>query len=487
MRVRTLGIVSAAGMMLTSLTVWSVTAPDSRTVPEVTESPAESTPIAAVSGAEFTAGRTLMVEGRLGHTRLLAGQPNETYLFVDVEASPDASARSAPPLSLAIVIDRSGSMKGRRLRNAKDAAAAAVRQLRDGDLVSVITYDTESRVLVAPVAVNAASRSRIIRRLDEIEARGDTCISCGLDGALASLGRQARRVSRVLLLSDGEATAGVRDLGGFRRIADRARDRGVSISSIGVDLDYNERVLSILATGSNGMHHFVENPVQLASVFQKELDSLTRTVANDTEVTVELAPGVEVERVFDRGFRRDGRRVIVSMGSFSKSEKKTVLLKLRLPGADAGEQRVADVRLAFEDLVDSTGGRCEGSLATMLTDDAASVSDLDALVAGRIGRAETAAALKTANDQANAGDLFGARRTLGNKLRELSKRRQRFAAAAPKKAKPKVDRDFKAQTEALDQAKNRFDSLPDDGDAEKSAPGKSSIKENEAAANPFEL
>src|SRR5690606_30921925 len=144
--------------------------------------------------------------------------------------------------------------------------------------------------------VDSISRERVAAQVSGIRAMGETCISCGLDLAMAmmtpSFGATSSRVSRILLLSDGEATAGVRDVTGFQQMAARARGQGTTVSTIGVDVEYNHTTMGALAQFSNGRHYFVESSAGLPAVFDQELESLSRTLANDVSLVVELAEGV---------------------------------------------------------------------------------------------------------------------------------------------------------------------------------------------------
>src|SRR5262245_12491918 len=121
MKLRTLMLISATGMIATGGVVWTATAPGSATevvhrianaedVAPKTERPAA--PPVRVDRSHFQSGKTLMVEGRLGHAVLPANLDSETYLFVDVSGA-DAVAKTPAPLDLSIVIDRSGSMAGK--------------------------------------------------------------------------------------------------------------------------------------------------------------------------------------------------------------------------------------------------------------------------------------------------------------------------------------------------------------------------------------
>src|SRR5262249_27900322 len=272
--------------------------PQKSTTPVATAPVKPPPPPKPVDHSHFQAGKTLMVEGRLGHGVLPASVDNETFLFVDVQGA-NVIAKSPAPLDLAIVIDKSGSMAGKRMNNALAAAKTAIERLHDGDVVSVISFNTAVDVVSPPTTIDATSRPKLIQRLSTIHPGGDTCISCGIDSAMQQLAQRDGMVERVLLLSDGEPTAGVRDVDGFKRIAENCRRMGAAVTTIGVDVQYDEKVMSALARSSNGNHFFVGDPTGLPAVFDSEMASLGKTVANKAELTLDLAPGVIADRVFD--------------------------------------------------------------------------------------------------------------------------------------------------------------------------------------------
>ncbi len=480
MRLLTVGVLAAVGMAASSAVVWSATAPRPTRPRQdpvaVLGSAAPALPVRA-GAATFIAGRTLVMEGRLGHAALLAERPGTTFLHVSVRPDPTVAATPTVPLELSIVVDRSGSMKGARLANALGAARGMLQNLRDGDTVSVVAYDTRTEVVLAPTRVTSASRFSLERSLERIEARGDTCISCGLEEALNLLGR-AGGVGRILLLSDGEATAGVRDVAGFRAIAARARARGIPISSVGIDVDYNERVLSALAQDSNGEHHFAESASDLTKVFQAEFDALVSTIARSAALDVELAPGVEVVRVFDRAFRQEGSRLSVPLGDLTARDERSLLVELRVPRGAVGPRAIADVRLGFDDLGRGGRGQCDGTLRTELVGDAASVSPLDGLVATRIARSATASAILEATELFAGGDLDGAARKLDEHRTAIDDVKARASTSTPSDRRRGLDDDLARQSEALEKAKKNLENVP------KPAPGVPPTQSREGKAAP---
>jgi Ca-activated chloride channel family protein len=167
------------------------------------------------------------------------------------------------------------------------------------------------------------------------------------------------------------------------------------------------------------------------------MSTLTKTVANQAELVVDLAPGVFADQVFDRVTVGTGSQTIIPMGAFSAGEHKTALVRLRVPRGSAGERPVAAVRLRYDDLVDQKPGQCEGSLAAIATADTSKLSPIDGVVSARVSASETAATLETANELFRRGNSADA----SNLLRERS-RQVRWAGEKMKKDSPWGGGDF---------------------------------------------
>ncbi len=505
MKIKTVGLLAGAAMTLTTLTVWSVTphggfgSSAQRAQSPSLEQEAGPGTLAKAETWNFVDGSTLRVEGRLGHPTLTSTTDNETFLYLNVKAPADKLATQAAQVDLAIVIDRSGSMRGKRMQNAVAAARGMIRRLRDGDRVSIVTYNTSAQTLVSPTTLSSASRQGILAQLSSITAGGDTCISCAIEAGMnmlrstsPSFGPGSNRVKRMLLLSDGQATAGVRDVAGFTQLAARARNMGCSITSVGVDVDYNQRIMSTIAAQSNGRHYFVENAASLASIFDQEFSSLVRTVATGAAMRVALAPGVQVLEVFDRAFRREGDTLVVPMGAFTASEEKTLLVKVRVPRGAEGERPIANINLQFRDLVAGGAGTSAGKLQAMLSSDPSQASPLDTLVGARIGRAETAALLRSANALFEKGNQVKALQAITRKRNDLQRQRTVLANRAPRKRKRELTADFDDQVAALDKAESGFAQPPPRAAGAGPAPaaqqtraGRAQVRTNEASATGF--
>jgi len=463
MRHTTVGILSALGMLFTSFTVWSIT-PDggyhaSAEPASGTEVPTTDDSLEApgeIDPAHFVTGNTLRIDARLGHAKMVQGEAGETFVLVEIAGtSNDAAAQSAPANAhLAIVMDQSGSMRGSRLANAKSAALRAIDTMRDGDMVTVVTFNTRSRIVVPPTVVDPSSRSRITSDVQRIELGGDTCVSCGVETALGELNQSKDRVSRMLVLSDGDTNSGIRDVAGFKNLAKRAADRGVTITTIGVDVDYNESIMAAISDGSNGRHYFVDNDAGLTKVFEEEAKFLSHTVASDAVAEIELAPGVELDRVFDRTFSRSGSRLRIPLGAFAAGEQKTILLKVRLTGggADGEVAPIAQTTVRFRDQKSGNEATTEGKLGVTLVATKDGASPLDGVVAGRVERAETASVLREANQLFRLGKVDDARKKLATQRQSVAANASDAKSRAPSSRAKDVERDFQKQERSLDEA-----------------------------------
>ena len=122
------------------------------------------------------------------------------------------------------------------------------------------------------------------------------------------------------VVARGLANHGIRHLGGFSDLAKRAQARNVAVSTVGVGVDYNERILSTVAFESNGRHYFAEDASSLATIFQAETTATASTVASGVRALIRLAPGVELLQVVDRDFHLDGGAVVVPLGTLAPQE-----------------------------------------------------------------------------------------------------------------------------------------------------------------------
>jgi Ca-activated chloride channel homolog len=479
MKLRNVVLSSVAGMALTSTAVYSFTpAPRASAASPPPAVGAEDAPAASATlPSSFHEASTLEVEGRLANARIAKGDRGQTYLMLEVKSGAGSVAASAAPSHLAIVIDRSGSMKGDRIVNARAGAKAAVDRLGDGDLISVVAFDTSPTTVVPSTRIDPSSRASVKAAIDRISLGGDTCISCGIEAGMRELATSNDKVDRMIVLSDGDATDGVRDVAGFEAIAQRARGMGAAISTIGLGLGYNQRILGAVAQQAGGGHYFLESAASLDRVLGSEAEALRSTVAVEAEAVIDPGEGVSIARVFDRSFERRGRKIVVPLGSFARDDVKTVLVELTVPTGADGPLPVASVDLGYRDLARGGVTHAKGELGLAIGGGA--TASLDPIIAGRIARSGTADALLRANELAARGQLDEAQRVLQKQQAVVA-----AAAATPKPSLPAqrrgaLSKDLDAQAASIQSATQGL---------KKNAPKTEvdrSLRHNQELANPF--
>ncbi|MEO1231939.1 MAG: VWA domain-containing protein [Myxococcota bacterium] len=199
-----------------------------------------------------------------------------------------------PPVNLALVLDRSGSMRGQKLLRARQAARMLVERLGPEDVLSLVAYDGSVEVLVPATRVD--DRRVFLDALEGLRAGGSTALFSGVSRGLAEVRRfvDPARVDRVVLLSDGQANVGPSAPSELGRLGAAAAKEGISISTIGLGLGYNEDLMARLAGASDGNHGFAESAADLAALFDAELQEAISVVAEAIELKITPASGWKV-------------------------------------------------------------------------------------------------------------------------------------------------------------------------------------------------
>ncbi len=282
-------------------------------------------------------------------TKMLASQ-TEQYLAVSI-ATPPGQVPVRPPISLAVVIDRSGSMSGAPIEHAKAAAARLIGQLGPNDAFTVISYSSSDEVVYPMNRASDANKATARAAIERIYDDGGTCISCGLTRGAGELTRTPVEggLARIVLISDGQANEGIWDRDELAQLAANTAAHGVSISALGVGLDFDEVTMQRIAEVGRGNYYFVEDTAQLAAMFSRELGGLTQTVAADVRLLVDGGPGVRIEDALGYPMDRQGDWVIVPIADLRVGETRKVVLRitstsstLAISHVQLGWRRVSD-------------------------------------------------------------------------------------------------------------------------------------------------
>ncbi|HEX9007081.1 MAG TPA: VWA domain-containing protein [Bacteroidota bacterium] len=270
------------------------------------------------------------------------------YLQLSINV-PEIRTHDRGPLNIAVVLDRSGSMSEQgKLEYAKSAICALVDQLRRDDLFSLVIYDDV--VEVPYCAGPVEDRQRIKSLIREISPRNSTNLGGGMLEGFRQACRNIRReyVNRVVLLSDGLANVGITSIGELSSIAHRYRERGISLTAMGVGLDYAENLMMALAEAGGGNYYFIESPYSIASIMQREFGLMGSVYACKAVIELHLGRGVRVLDVIGHEWHdRDGK-CMISLGDLYGGGGRDVTVELAVPSGE-GVRRIVDGALQYDE------------------------------------------------------------------------------------------------------------------------------------------
>ncbi len=275
--------------------------------------------------------------------------------YVLLETRPtEMMAQVRMPLNFALVLDHSGSMKGAKLRNVKEAVKMVIDRLEPTDYVSVVIFDDTSQVIIPSMPSN--DKPGMKAAIDQIRDAGGTTMSLGMIQGLNELRRWniPHAINRMILLTDG-VTYG--DSERCRQLARDAAAAGISIYPLGIGADWDEDLLDNIGQLSGGMPaEFIRDPADALSIFQQQIQSAVDVAIRNANLIVRLPVGVTPKKavkvlpiISDLGQSvLSDRQIIISLGDLEKDKPQSVLLELMIDPRPAGLFRIAQAELTYD-------------------------------------------------------------------------------------------------------------------------------------------
>ncbi len=240
---------------------------------------------------------------------------------LQAEVAPEAER---VPLNLALVVDRSGSMAGDKLENAKQAAARLLDFLDDRDRVALVAFSDEVALLSPSLQVTPGNRNHLKRQILSLQTEGCTDLSGGYFKGALEVAEHLEQAGahRVLLLSDGAANRGITDTGALCRHASELLERGVSTSTFGIGLGYNEYLLEGMAAAGGGRFFFIEQAHQIEAALHSELEAMLHAVALNVTLAVDAPEGLWLQFFGGLPCQRTQAHFELPLGSFYSGERR---------------------------------------------------------------------------------------------------------------------------------------------------------------------
>lgn len=297
----------------------------------------------------------LMAQLELDQVAGPAGKNFDRHLLLTIRAPQQVPAdQAAPtqtgqlPLSFMAVLDISGSMSGEKLAQAKEAVKRALVYLQDGDIFGLVTFESNVHCVIEPAPLNGQARQVIKNALDEIQATGMTALYGGLDMGVEKAAGAKRDSTLVLLLSDGQANVGETDLERLGQRGFEARNKGITVSTIGVGLDYNEALMSEIATQGGGRFYHLTAASQIPAYLNGELGEVSMLAGRNVQLHLAIPNGA-VLVPFSAAYpaQQDGSQATVNIGDIPCETELEIPFRISLPAQPAGARASVEGELTY--------------------------------------------------------------------------------------------------------------------------------------------
>jgi Ca-activated chloride channel family protein len=308
--------------------------------------------------------------------------------YVLLEAKPtEMMAQVRMPLNFALVLDHSGSMKGAKLNNVKEAVKMVLDRLEPTDYVSVVIFDDTSQVIIPSMPANDPIGMKAA--IDRIRDAGGTAMSLGMIQGLNELRRWniPNAINRMILLTDG-VTYGDSDR--CRQLARDAKAAGISIYPQGIGADWDENLLDDVGELSGGMPaEFIRNPADALNVFQQQLQSAVAVAVRNGTLILRLPAGVTPKKavkvlpiISDLGQSvLSDRQIVIPLGDLEKDNAQSVLVELMIDPRPAGLFRIAQTEFTYDvPIANLIGENLRDDIKVTFTNDANQAAQVNAYV-----------------------------------------------------------------------------------------------------------
>jgi Ca-activated chloride channel family protein len=315
--------------------------------------PLKTTAMTAMPGG----GKPIAVELVASREATMANGPAREQFLVEITAVGGGPALPGlgvgtgqrTPLNLCLVIDRSGSMEGPPLDYVKQACAYVVDMLGPNDILSIVTFEETVDVLMPPQRVT--NKQPIKDGIQRLMPGNTTNLYDGLALAMQQVVgvNDPGRATRLVVLTDGDPTAGIKDFSALVAHAGEIKNRGITCTFLGFGPDYNEELLASMAKRAGGNYYYIPQPQMIPEVFRMELDKMMTAAARNIKLSAKAARWVTVRSPQASA----NGEVEVQLADLERGASIQQVFDLEFTNHPLGWYRVAAGKLTYDDL--STG------------------------------------------------------------------------------------------------------------------------------------
>ena len=395
-----------------------------------------SLPRAAVSAELYAEEGAVLFEAGADYPVAPAGKRGQRVV-VRALVRPSGKVRERAPLAVALVLDKSGSMASDgKMENAKKGALEALKMLDSRDVAAVVVYDDGASVLVRARTVGRGEDDpAFYRAIQRLRPGGSTALYHGTVTGAAELQPfiDEGYIPRIVLLSDGIANVGPSSTEDLAALGRNLSRQDITITTIGLGLDYNEDLMTALAAESGGNAYFARHGGMLPEIFARDLEDAVTVTARKVRVTLRCPEGVRPVRVIGRQGKVEGSSLEVAIDNLYGGEK-YALFEVELPeGQDGTVLKAAELEVEYADAASGTVVRKNAELAVSFSGDAGAVEKnrrSDILSQAELAR--NAEIREAAVRLADEGKAREAAQLLDERTKQLQAAAPAAGSAAPK-------------------------------------------------------
>lgn len=274
-------------------------------------------------------GQGVAMDTRWGNDQISDAQ-REAVLQIGFTTTEVNERTDLRPLNLSLVIDKSGSMaESDKMSRVKESLRTMIGKLRADDIVSIVVFDTDARVLFPATRIGNGYELR--QAIDSIEPSGSTNLHGGLMLGYkeAQKNFQKGATNRVILLTDGIANVGTVEPNKIAAESSEFNGEGLDLSTIGVGLNLNNDLLRTLAKSGRGLYHFISDYQDIDKVFVNEVQSLVSQVAKRAEVEVEYDSNLQIQKIYGYNPRTRTNGFSISLDDMNNGLTQVIMTRFR--------------------------------------------------------------------------------------------------------------------------------------------------------------
>ncbi len=236
-------------------------------------------------------------------------------------------------VDLVLVLDRSGSMSGQKITDARQAVTQLIDRLTVNDRLALVTYSNGVETVAPLMPMDHPHRRQLKAAVSRIYTGGGTNLGGGLQGGIDTLMRVPAdgRQRKVILISDGLANHGITDPNTLGQIAARASEHQLAISTLGVGYDFNEVLMTTIADHGAGSYYFLEDPQHIAQIFKHAFQTTRNVAASNVEIRIPLKNGVRLVHAGGYPITIKDKVAVFHPGDLQAGQQRKLFLTFQVP------------------------------------------------------------------------------------------------------------------------------------------------------------